>query len=143
MDIIKSYKDLCNEIEAWKYRVEAYKAEIKALKKMAKIYGPGEVRGVDYSQPSVQESGQLAFEEYLIRLQKLESHIYLHEEAIKKMIESKENIEKCIEKLEGLDKKVVYMRDLENKSLVDISNELGYSYDYIKEISARNKRTYY
>lgn len=143
MDIIKSYKDLCNEIEAWKYRVEAYKEEVKALKKLAKVDGPGEVRGLDYSQPAVQGSGQLAFEEYLIRLMKLENHIYIHEEAIGRMTKSKDRIKKKLEELEGLDKKVVYMRDLGNKSLVDISNELGYSYDYIKEISARNKRTHY
>ncbi|MCQ4925286.1 hypothetical protein NE686_19435 [Tissierella carlieri] len=82
MDIIKSYKDLCEEIEIWKWRVEAYKAEIKALTKLAKAYGPGTVRGIDYSQPKVQGISQMAFEEYLLRLQQLGSHIYLHEEAI-------------------------------------------------------------
>lgn len=139
MDIIKSYKDLCKEIEIWKIRVEAYEAEIDALKKLAKLYGPGSVQAIDYSQPRVQGSSQIGFEEALFRLHQLESHIFIHENAIKKMTESKESIEDCIESLEGLDKKVVYMRDIERKSLVDISEELGYSYQYIKEISARNK----
>lgn len=142
MDIIKSYKELCGEIEMWKWRIEAYKAEIKALKKMAKIYGPGEVRGVDYSQPNVQSSGHVAFEEYLIRLQQLENHIYLHEEAIASMIKSKEKIEENLEDLKGLDMKVVYMRDIENMTLGDIADKLGYSEIYIKKISARNKRVY-
>ena len=48
-----------------------------------------------------------------------------------------------IKKLEGIDYKVVYLRDIEGKSLVEIADELGYSYDYIKEISARNKKTHY
>lgn len=142
MDIIKSYKDLCSEIKAWQYRIEAYQAEIKALKRLAKVHGPGEVRGIDYSQPAVQNSGQIGFEEYIIRLQKLESHIYLHEETIKKMIESKEKIEKCIEEIEGIDKKVVYKRDIEGKTLRDIADELGYSEIYIKKISARNPKDY-
>lgn len=143
MDIIKSYKELCGEIEIWKWRVEAYKAEVKALTKLAKVYGPQHVKAIDYSQPRVQGSNQIGFEEFLFRLQQLGSHIYLHEEAITKMEESRKQIEEKISQLEGLDKKVVYMRDIERKSLVDIAKELGYSYDYIKEISARNKRTHY
>ena len=47
MDTIKSYKDLCTEIEIWKERVKAYEAEIKALKKLAKAYGPSDVKGID------------------------------------------------------------------------------------------------
>lgn len=139
MDIIKSYKDLCNEIEAWKWRVEAYKAEIKALKKMAKIYGPSKMSGIDYTQPAVQGSGQLAFEDYLIRLRKIENHIYIHEEAIEGMIKSRDKIKEKMEEWDELEKKVIYMRDVEKKSLVDISKELDYSYQYIKEISAKNK----
>lgn len=142
MDIIKSYKELCSEIEMWKWRVEAYKAEIKALSKMAKVYGPGGVSGIDYSRPNVQSSTQMGFEEYLIRLQQLESHIYLHEEAIKNMIKSKEKIEKHLEELQGLDRKVVYMRDIEGKTLKDIADKLGYSEIYIKKISARNSKEY-
>ena len=140
MDIIKSYKELCEEIEIWKWRVEAYKAEIKALSKLAKAYGPSTIAGIDYSQPSVQGTNQIGFEEFLFRLHQLESYIYLHEEAITTMIKSKENIEKHLERLQGLDKKVVYLRDIEEKSLIDIAEELGYSYDYIREISSRNKR---
>lgn len=139
MNIIKSYKELCTEIEMWKYRIQAYQAEVEALKRLAKIDGPSEVGAIDYSRPNVQTSGQMGFQEYIVRLQHLEKHIYLHQDTIRRMIESKKNIEKCIEKLEGLDKKVVYMRDIEKKSLLDISNCLGYSYQYIKEISARNK----
>lgn len=142
MDTIKSYKDLCEEIEIWKWRVEAYKAEIKALKKLAKVYGPSDVKGIDYSQPKVQNTNQIGFEEFLERLYKLEHHIYIHEEAIKNMEKCRKNMEERIKKLEGIDQKVVYMRDIEGKKLMDIAEELGYSYQYIKEVSARNKTTY-
>lgn len=143
MDTIKSYKDLCEEIEIWKWRVEAYKAEIKALKKLAKVYGPGDVKGIDYRQPKVQSTNQIGFEEFVKRLQKLENHIYIHEEAIKNMEKCRKNMEERIKKLEGIDQKVVYMRDIEGKALKEIAEELGYSYQYIKEISARNKKTHY
>ena len=143
MEPIKSYKDLCTEIEIWKERVKAYEAEIKALKKLAKAYGPSDVKGIDYSQPKVQNTNQIGFEEFLERLYKLEHHIYIHEEAIKNMEKCRKNMEERIKKLEGIDQKVVYMRDIEGKTLVQIAEELGYSYDYIKEISARNKKTHY
>ncbi len=142
MDVVKSYKDLCEEIEIWKWRVEAYKAEIKALKKLAKVYGPSDVKGIDYSQPKVQNTNQIGFEEFLERLYKLEHHIYIHEEAIKNMEKCRKNMEERIKKLEGIDQKVVYMRDIEGKTLKEIAEELGYSYQYIKEVSARNKTTY-
>ena len=142
MDVVKSYKDLCTEIEIWKERVKAYKAEIKALKKLAKAYGPSEVKGIDYSQLKVQNANQIGFEEFLERLYKLENHIYIHEEAINNMIKAKLKIEEYLKKLEGLDKKVVYMRDIEGKTLKEIADELGYSEIYIKKISARNKRVY-
>lgn len=143
MDVVKSYKDLCEEIEIWKERVKAYKAEIRALKKLAKVYGPSDIAGIDYSQPKVQKTCQMGFEEFLIRLQKLENHIYIHEEAIKNMEKCRKNMEERIKRLKGIDYKVVYLRDIEGKSLVEIADELGYSYDYIKEISARNKKTHY
>lgn len=143
MDVVKSYKDLCEEIEIWKWRVEAYKAEIKALMKLAKVYGPSDIKGIDYSQPKVQNISQIGFEEFLERLYKLEHHIYMHEEAIKNMEKCRKNMEERIKKLEGIDYKVVYMRDIEGKALKEIAEELGYSYQYIKEISARNKRTHY
>lgn len=142
METIKSYKELCEEIEIWKERVKAYKAEIKALKKLAKVYGPSDVKGIDYSQPKVQNTNQIGFEEFLERLYKLEHHIYIHEEAIKNMEKCRKNMEERIKKLEGIDQKVVYMRDIEGKTLKEIAEELGYSYQYIKEVSARNKITY-
>ncbi len=142
MDVVKSYKDLCTEIEIWKERVKAYKAEIKALKKLAKVYGPSDVKGIDYSQLKVQNTHQIGFEEFLERLYKLEYQIYIHEEAIESMEKHRRNIEERIKKLKGIDYKVVYLRDIEGKSLIEIADELGYSYQYIKEVSARNKTTY-
>lgn len=142
MEIIKSYKELCSEIKMWEYRVEAYKAEIKALKRLAKVDGPSLISGIDYSQPNVKGSGQLGFEDYLFRLRQIESHIYLHEETIKNMTKSKEKIKEKLKELEGIDKKVVLMRDIEGMTLMEIAIELGYSEIYIKKISARNPKDY-
>lgn len=142
MDVVKSYKDLCEEIEIWKERLKTYEIQLKAIVKLAKLDGPSDITAIDYSKPYVDGTRQIGFEEALEMLHKIESHIYLHKEAIANMEKSKKKIEEEIKKLEGLDKKVVYMRDIEGKTLKEIADELGYSEIYIKKISARNKRVY-
>lgn len=142
MGIIESYKDLCEEIEIWKERLTTYEIQIEAISKLAKLDGPKDITGIDYSQPYVDSTSQIGFEEALDMLGKLESHIYLHQQAIQNMEKSKRKIEDRIKRLKGIDKRVVYMRDIEGMTLIDIAEELGYSYDYIREISARNKRTH-
>jgi len=139
---IKSYKDLCEEIEIWKERLKTYEIQAEAIGKLAKLDGPRSISGIDYTQPYVDNTVQIGFEEALEMLGKIGSHIYLHKEAIANMEESKKKIEEHLERLEEIDRKVVYMRDIESKSLSDIAKELGYTYQYIKEISARNKITY-
>lgn len=49
--------------------------------------------------------------------------------------------EEKLGELEGIDAKVVYMRDIENKRLYEIADELGYAYDYIRRVSSRNPKT--
>lgn len=142
-EIIKSYQDLCYEIEIWKSRVRAYQAEIIALSELASIYGPSDIGGIDYSKPRISKTSIIGFEEYLLRLYQIEAHIKVYEAAIETMKKSKEEIEKKIEAMSGIDKQVVYLRDIKGMLLKDIADQLGYSHQYIKEISARNKPTEY
>jgi len=142
-EIIKSYQELCDEIEIWKSRVRAYQAEIRALNQLASIYGPSDISGIDYSKPRVKKTSNIGFEEYLLRLYQIEAHIKVYEATIEMMKQSKEDIEKKIEAMSGVDKKVVYLRDIKGMTLKDIADQLGYSHQYIKEISARNKPTEY
>lgn len=138
------YWELCEDIDIWKSRYESYKAQYNAIIKMARLEGPQHVKGIDYTQPRVTSSGnQMDILNAIELLSKLESHLYLHSEAIMRMEEEKLNMEKSLKDFIGLEYKVMYLRDIEGKSLINISKELGYSYDYIKEISARNNKTHY
>lgn len=139
LDTIKSYRDLCEEIEIWEERLKAYEVQKEAVKKLAKLDGPQPITGIDYSQPNVQNTSQIDFFTAIETINKINNHIHLHQETIKRLNESKAKIEKHINNLEGLDKKVAYMRDIQGKSLVEIADELGYSYDWIKEVSAKHK----
>ena len=140
MDTIKSYRDLCEEIEIWEERLKAYEVQKEAIKKLAKLDGPQPITGIDYSQPNVQNTSQIDFFTAIETINKINNHIYLHQETIKRLNDSKEKIEKHINNLEGLDKKVAYMRELEGKSLKEIADELGYTYQYIRRISMNSNK---
>lgn len=49
----------------------------------------------------------------------------------------KDEIEEYVSQFEGLQNKILYMRLVENKSLLDISLELEYSYDYVRKIHSQ------
>jgi len=103
MEVIKSYKDLCKEIEIWKERLKTYEMQLKTIIKLAKLDGPSDITAIDYSKPYVDGTKQIGFEEALEMLQKIESHIYLHKKAIESMEKHKKRIEERLQKLEGID----------------------------------------
>lgn len=147
MQIIESYKDLCNEIKAFEARIKAYIEHKKLLLKILET-GPKDIKGIDYQKDPIQSSGQLGIEESLPRiaeiideLRRIEHHLQLHTETLEKMYEAQKEMQENIERLDGLEKKVVYMRDIEGKKLIDISEELGYDYCYIRQISSRHPKT--
>jgi pyridoxine 5'-phosphate synthase PdxJ len=146
VQIIESYKDLCNEIKAFEARIKAYIARKNMLLKILQT-GPKDIKAINYQKEHVQSPGQLDMEESLpniaemiSELNKIEHHLELHTETLEKMYEAQKEMQESIERLEGLQKKVIYMRDIEGKKLIDIAQELDYSYDYIREISAKHPR---
>lgn len=52
-------------------------------------------------------------------------------------------VKKCISDVTDIESLVLVKRDIEKKELYKIADETGYSYQYIKEISARLPRTYF
>lgn len=74
-----------------------------------------------------------------LRVDKLSEKIEALEEhlAIKKNM--KFNLEVKLKQYQGLNYQVAYMKHIEGKKLITIANELGYSYDYIRQVSSRSK----
>jgi transcriptional regulator with XRE-family HTH domain len=138
-EIIKSYQELCDEIDIWKSRVKAYEAEIRALKKLANIYGPSDIGALDYSQDRVQSSTHIGFETYLLRLYEIEAKMQAYDIAIGEMMDAKDTIERKLDEMTGIDHQVVYLRDIKGYKLQEIADQLHFSIDYIKKVSARNK----
>lgn len=147
MQIVESYKDLCTEIQGIEARIKAYREHKKLLMKILQA-GPRDITGIDYQKEYVQSSGQPGMEESLPsiaeminELKIIEHHLEIHSAALEKMYEAQKEMQDSIEQLEGLEKKVIYMRDIEGKKLIDISEKLGYDYCYIRQISSRHPKT--
>jgi DNA-directed RNA polymerase specialized sigma subunit len=66
--------------------------------------------------------------------------IELEEWAIEALERQAKEMKEKIRELKGIDAQVKYMRDFEGRTLQDIADDLGYSIDRIKQISARNPR---
>ena len=141
MQLTNSYLDLCNEIEAWKARVKAYEAEREALWRLAKLDGPTDISGIDYSRPPVQTTCQIGMLEAIEMIRKIDSHMLIHIEAITNMEKQRDEIESLMLKTEIIDKKVIFLRDIKKMKLTEIADHLGYAYGHIKHVSARNKKS--
>lgn len=81
-----------------------------------------------------------AFEDVLPEIMALQGKINEAKREIKLIDDTIEKIENEIRGVDSLDDKVRYLRDYIGYSLYEISKKLGYSHDYIREISARMKK---
>lgn len=141
MEMGSSIKDLNRILRIWELRKEVYENEKEFIQKCMSTSSSTE--SLDYSSERVTGGKvKLDMAEGLIRLQKLDSHIHLHNETIKHYKEIIDKIKSNMKQLEGIDYKVVYLRDVEGKTLEEIADELGYSVIWIKKVSARNKKLY-
>ncbi|UFH65574.1 DNA-binding response regulator [Clostridium cadaveris] len=70
-------------------------------------------------------------------LSRLDSMIILQEDILNNLNNIRNTLVERVKGLKGLEYKVGIKYYLEGKSLKEIADELGYSYDYIKEINSR------
>ncbi|WP_019243661.1 MULTISPECIES: hypothetical protein [Bacillus] len=71
------------------------------------------------------------------RTDKLSDKIEQMEKELQVKTERANHLKIQLNKYQGLEYKVFYNRYIEGKTLVQISDELGYSYQYIKEVATR------
>ena len=138
--ILKSYKNLILEIEYLAEELKHIEKEIELYKKY--LEGPKEYKGITYSDMPKGNNSQMPLDKVISRIIKLQQQKQDKEQLIGIRKNLKEKVEDKLLQLEGLDNQVVYMRDVKGMKLQDIADELGYSYEWIKEVSARNKITY-
>lgn len=134
-----TYKDVISQIDIVELAIENYRNEIIYLGKLAKINGPSDIKGIDYSAIPVKGCGQLGYLDYLERVKKIESHILLHEERLKYLNNCKECMEKDLEKLDRKQYKVYYKKYVEGKKSWKIAEEMNMSDRQIMRILKKIK----
>lgn len=81
-----------------------------------------------------------AFEDILPEIMVLQQQINEYDKEIKILKNLREQIIEHIEGIDNVNMKVKYLRDQVGYSLQEIAVVLGYSYDYIKKISAHTRK---
>lgn len=129
------YNDLCVEIEVLKEQIKltGYEIEYWLGIKMNDVYFNGIPLGAYGVHRFGVNTALGQAEEKVNTLNKLR-------ERLDNLEQYKKNIETLLSKLEKLEYKVAYMRYVEGKSLKEISEELRYNYDYIRQIMQKLKR---
>ena len=141
MDIIKNYKDLLIDIDVQQCIVWDIESEIKNLQRLA-MRGPTDIKGVDYSREPGGSTMSISLDRLLDRLERIQERYEIQKIILTDKKRTRNKILMQMSNVSGIDLRVKFMRDIECKSLNDISIELDFTYQYIKEVSARNKPTY-
>jgi hypothetical protein len=139
MDKLQSYRDICEEIELWEVRLWDLEGQMRII--MKQFITPPRMKMVA-SYSGMPHSGMLEINlpRSWNEMRKIESKILECKDVLSLKIEAKMRMEKRMSGFEGLEFKVAYMRDVEKKPLYKIAEELGYTYQWIRSISAKTKR---
>jgi hypothetical protein len=128
MDWRTSYFDLCKEIEILELRAADLEFQMNIARKVC-------FRGYISDQYS-----RIPLDKALNTYDNIKDELLGTVTILEHKIKTKLQMEKHIDQFEGLEYKVAYMRDIQDKPLDIIADELGYSYDWIRRISGRIKR---
>ncbi|BES63685.1 hypothetical protein SANA_01240 [Gottschalkiaceae bacterium SANA] len=136
MEVVKCYEKLCREIENYETRLESLIAQKEGI--MKRWLKPlGDIQGIDYTRTRVQGGRQrLDMEEELFRLGETEKNIEKYQALLEKLHGSLSRMKEQIDEMKGLEYKISFMKRVEGKSLLVISEELNYSYGYIRKLSS-------
>lgn len=134
---IQIYKDLCGEINILDERISDLERELRHLFKLMSVNEPKMPGAIDYTLDRVTNSRYVpSLDDLIPRVNEINKMLERLYEVSKAKERTKSKIEKTLSEFEGLEYKVAYMRT-QGKSLKVIAVELGYSYDYIREVSSR------
>lgn len=133
MEGIKTYKELQLEKDIIHLRINQLKEQQRLLSK--ELRGPKDIAAIDYSKDRGTGIAPRPLEDVLVETMQIDSMIYLEEEKLKNTERTIKAIDDKLKNFEGLRYKVAYMREVEEKSLQEISDELNHEYGYIKNIS--------
>lgn len=123
--IIKSYQDLCGEIQCLEWRMRDLEREYYFWYRQCLNYGKKAAAPLDIC---------------VERMEGICDQMEAYATALESKQELKRDIELRLSQFTGLEGKVMYKRVVEGKSLKEIAKDLGYSEIWIKKLSSRGQK---
>lgn len=135
-----TYHDVCQEIELLALRAIDLERDIER-KRMELMRGGVRVKLVaSYSGMPASNYVSRPFDGVWEEMRQLEMQLSQVLDVLSLKRECKKRMESVMKQCDSLEYKVAYLRDVERKPLYEIADQLGYTYNWIREISARAKR---
>ena len=135
---IGNYKELILEIETSRQRLECIEGQKEQLTKLMYAFTSPvkELKAMVYDD--MPKGGQATEYERLEEgMRKLENMIDIEERILLKAEETEAKINDRLKKFEGIDYKVAYLMQIKGYTVQEVADELGYSFYYIQNISAK------
>lgn len=129
---INTYSDLCIEIDIARARVEGLEGQKAALNKL--LEAPAELTGMQYNDMPSGSYNYLSLDRIVEAVYKINSTLDIEKSLLKGMLHTQEKMEEKLKGLIGIEYKIVYKRELENKTICRIAEELNYSSKQIGRI---------
>lgn len=133
--MFKQYKELERKILDAKMDLRMYTLDRDKLIKMG---GPQDVKAQQYDTVHSQRA-EPPIEDYLIQITTIQNKIVATAEYLRKcqelLTDIRIQIKRAYKKCDDLECKVFYMRHVENKSVNQIATELGYSFNWIRNVN--------
>jgi hypothetical protein len=140
LQFIQAYKDIDRMIDYHKKIIDNCNTEIKYYQKQIKASIPGDISAMNLDGMPHGNFSPISMDRAVEEIRRNEHMNELEDDQIFRLQGLKKEIETIAEKFEGLYLKVAVMKHIEGKPLQQIADKLGYSLDYIKEISASLER---
>lgn len=138
-----TYNDLCNEIEILDIREYEINAQLKRIKRqMMNMYEPQSKLVASYSGMPGSGFAMMPFDQVCGNIAQLERELDDIRDVISLKREARQRIEAKMTNFEDITDRIMVMRDIQRKSLREIADDLGYSYDWIKKLSSRAGKLY-
>lgn len=135
LEVFYNYNDLCVEIEVAKEQIKLTEYELEYW--FGIRMNDNELSGIPLAAKGVDRFGvNTALEQAEDKIRSLNKL----RDRLDKLDKTRIKIETLLSNFRGLEYKIAYMRFVEGKSLREVSDELGYSYDYIREVMSKMRK---
>lgn len=101
---------------------------------MKLLGAPQEIQAMQYSDMPKASHNYMSIDRLADSINRLDNLLFLEDELLKGMIATKVKINDKLKGLEGIEYRAIYKREIENKTLVRIAEELNYSTRQVRRI---------